>query len=276
MFFNISREPTYDAFISYAHEQQDIAIWLHRLLENYWVLGRWGRTVFLDREHLSADVLAENIARALDRSRCLIVLCSTAARESQWVDQEVDHFVSRHGTAKVFGARVGLAGDRASPMAVERHGALDGKLVPHLYGAVAQWDRQARKERESAALALLGSVLGVGKSQITARRQRVARVAGYASAAAFGLSATALTWLHASADGAFYRARAQLAADSATQRADDPALVRAAYAAGRVGDAAVVEALAASAAEPSAAGQLRLAGLAGTDAPCAELAQTYA
>jgi hypothetical protein len=266
---------TYDAFISYAHEQQDVAIWLHRLLERYWVPGRWGRTVFLDREHLPADLLAENIERALDHSQCLIVLCSSAARESQWVDQEVDHFVSRRGTAKVFGARVGSAGDQALPRAVERHDALKGKLVPHLYGAVAQWDRQTRDERELAALALLGSILGVDKSQITARRQRVARVAGYASAVVFGLSATALTWLQASADGAFYWARAQLAADAATQRADDPALVRAAYAAGRIGDAAVVEALALSAAEPSAAGQLRLAGLAGTDAPCADVAQAY-
>lgn len=186
---------SYDAFISYAHEQQDVAIWLHRLLERYWVPGRRGRTVFLDREHLSADVLAPMIQDALDRSRCLILLCSSAARDSKWVNLEIEHFISRHGGAKVFGARVGSAEDRALPEAIERQAVLAGKLVPELSGVVSNWDRKTRQERELAALALLGSILGVDKSQITARRQRAIWLYGIATAVVVaGLTSAVLAW----------------------------------------------------------------------------------
>jgi len=81
------RQPRLHAFISYSHQQRDVAIWLHRLLERYWVPGYRQRTVFLDREHLVANELAPMILDALAQSRFLIVLCSNDARGSKWVDR---------------------------------------------------------------------------------------------------------------------------------------------------------------------------------------------
>jgi len=81
------RQPRFHAFISYSRQQRDVAIWLHRLLERYWVPGYRQRTVFLDREHLAANELAPMILDALAQSRFLIVLCSNEARGSTWVDR---------------------------------------------------------------------------------------------------------------------------------------------------------------------------------------------
>ena len=265
------RQPRFHAFISYSHQQRDVAIWLHRLLERYWVPGYRQRTVFLDREHLAANELAPMILAALEQSRFLIVLCSNDARGSTWVDREVDHFVAKHGIERVLGVRVGLADDAAMPASLEHHQALAGKLVPRLYGTVSSWDRSVRRARELDALALLGSILGVDKSAITARRKRVWILASVALVSAATVTGAWFAWLHGSADGGFYRARIALLADAASHRADDPELVRAAYAAGRIGDQRLLAALADSAAEAGSAGQLRLAGNAGAGLDCAIL-----
>lgn len=269
------KERQFDAFISYAHEQQDVAIWLHRLLERYWVPGYGGRRVFLDREHLSAEKLSPMIHGALDHSRSLIVLCSKDSRGSEWVSPEVEYFVAKHGIDRVYAARVGTNGDREVPIALTRVAALEGKLVPCLYGQVSTWNATTRHEREQAGLALLGSILGQDKSRITARRERFWRISGSVVAA---LACSVLVWsgwLYGTEDGGFRRLAAKLESDAGLQRADDPQLVYAAFAAGRIGDAELIEALAVSAAEPATANQLRLAGAAGADESCEAVAQLY-
>jgi len=98
----------YWAFISYSHQDQKIATWLHKALETYTVpgslVGRKTRVgeipkkfypVFRDREELptSAD-LSENIRSALHESRFLIVVCSPHSARSLWVNEEVRIFKS--------------------------------------------------------------------------------------------------------------------------------------------------------------------------------------
>ena len=102
----------YVAFISYRHTEQDAAIAkaVHRSIEEYVIpraLRKDGKkklgVVFRDEEELpvSSD-LTESICRALDNARYLVVVCSEAARESQWVQREVQYFLQHHSRDDVF------------------------------------------------------------------------------------------------------------------------------------------------------------------------------
>jgi tetratricopeptide (TPR) repeat protein len=96
----------YWAFLSYSHQDEKIAGWLHRALETFRVpkalVGRRAERflvparltpIFRDRSELAAaDDLSEEIEQALECSRHLIVLCSPAAAKSHWVDEEIRTF----------------------------------------------------------------------------------------------------------------------------------------------------------------------------------------
>ncbi len=96
----------YWAFISYSHQDEQWATWLHKKLEGYRVprrlVGRetsYGKVpkrvypVFRDREELpgSSD-LGEKISAAIQGSRFLVVLCSPNSARSHWVNEEVREF----------------------------------------------------------------------------------------------------------------------------------------------------------------------------------------
>ena len=101
----------YWCFVSYRHaanydQDRKWASWLHREIERYEVPAelvgtenRYGMRipekiypVFRDEESLPADAdLGASIVEAMDRSRCLVVLCSPRAVESQYVAQEILH-----------------------------------------------------------------------------------------------------------------------------------------------------------------------------------------
>ena len=94
------------AFISYSHHDITTARWLHRAIENYRVPralvgteGEYGavpprlRPIFRDEDELGgATALGPRLEGALARSRALLVICSPAARKSQWVDSEIRTF----------------------------------------------------------------------------------------------------------------------------------------------------------------------------------------
>ncbi len=83
----------YSAFISYSHQDERWATWLHRALEHYTVprrlvgietragpVPRRIYPVFLDREEFATDPsLSARVEEALSRSRNLIVICSPEA-----------------------------------------------------------------------------------------------------------------------------------------------------------------------------------------------------
>jgi tetratricopeptide (TPR) repeat protein len=99
-------EPRYKAFISYSHQDERWAKWLHRALESYHVprrlrgtKGQYGAVpprlnpVFRDRDELTAaHNLSGEITEALERSETLIVVCSPAAARSRWVNEEIRYF----------------------------------------------------------------------------------------------------------------------------------------------------------------------------------------
>lgn len=96
----------YSAFISYNHNDRAWAGWLHRELERYRIpeslLGRASPVgqlerrlppVFQDREELATSSdLAQSVREALSQSGNLIVICSTTAVRSRWVNEEVRAF----------------------------------------------------------------------------------------------------------------------------------------------------------------------------------------
>lgn len=110
------REYTYTAFISYKHAELDsfVAETIHKKLESYRVprnvlrskqgklLNRSIGRIFRDRDELpTASNLSDQINRALEESRFLIVICSPRTRQSAWVMQEIETFIKLYGRENV-------------------------------------------------------------------------------------------------------------------------------------------------------------------------------
>ena len=96
----------YYAFLSYSHQDKDLADWLHRELEKFrvphslaghltetGVVPRRLTPIFRDQHDLSAaDDLGEEIKAALAGSQFLVVLCSPASATSRWTNAEIESF----------------------------------------------------------------------------------------------------------------------------------------------------------------------------------------
>lgn len=109
-------EINYKAFLSYSREDEKVASWLHRELDRFVtpkqlraIIGSYGvvpdklHPIFMDKSDLpSGGVLNERIITALRNSDALIVLCSTSASKSKWVDTEVQEFIQLGRQHKIF------------------------------------------------------------------------------------------------------------------------------------------------------------------------------
>ncbi len=107
-------EQSYRAFISYSHRDDAIARTLHKRLETYRLPKHLIGTqttrgpvaarlspIFRDLDELSAaNDLSAEIKSALARSDTLIILASPAAKESKWVNLEIETFRALHGNAR--------------------------------------------------------------------------------------------------------------------------------------------------------------------------------
>ncbi|MBR4838080.1 MAG: TIR domain-containing protein [Bacteroidales bacterium] len=100
----------YYSFISYKRDDQKWAEWLQEKLEHYKLptnlngrsdLPKEIRPVFRDKSELAAGVLADEIQKALDNSKYLIVICSPHSAKSEWVNKEVQAFVESGRTDKI-------------------------------------------------------------------------------------------------------------------------------------------------------------------------------
>lgn len=204
----------YRAFISYSHTDAAWARWLMRRLETYRVPARLVGTrgshgaiqarlgaFFRDREELSsAGDLGATIRATLAESDAMVVICSPAAAQSQWVGAEIEAFrASGRGDRVLCFVVAGepgtaTAADACFPPAL---------LAPDASGkAVEPLAADARREgdgRDRAFLKLVAGLLGIGYDALAQRdaqrRNRTLAVVAVASltamAIAVGLAATA-------------------------------------------------------------------------------------
>ena len=106
----IEEKYQYFAFISYKREDEEWAKWLQHRLEHYKLpsnlngrmdLPKEIRPVFKDTSELMPGNLPEQIHQALDLSKYLIVICSPRSAKSEWVNKEIETFISRGRTTNV-------------------------------------------------------------------------------------------------------------------------------------------------------------------------------
>lgn len=93
----------YFAFVSYNHEDEEMAMWFQHEMENYHLpvtlngrtdLPTEFRPVFRDFDELKAGNLPKQIYDALASSSYLVVICSPHSAQSEWVNKEVTDFIA--------------------------------------------------------------------------------------------------------------------------------------------------------------------------------------
>jgi hypothetical protein len=205
----------YWAFISYSSTDQRFARWLHRAIETYEIPARLvgGQTpcgepaparlhpCFRDRADLPASSeLDGQIVEALRGSRWLIVVCSTRAAKSIWVNKEVEAFLAMGRADRVLAVIVNGqpgGGDdleclpealrRAPPIAADVRRAADGrgdaklKLISGMLGTGLDTLKQRESQRRIRQLQIafgFALVLAAGFAGLAqyAERQRVRAV----------------------------------------------------------------------------------------------------
>ena len=196
----------YRAFISYCHQDEALAAWLHRALESYHVPrrlagleGQFGivpgrlTPVFRDREELSsATDLSEKITNALEESESLVVICSPASAQSQWVNEEIRQFRTLGRADRIFCFIVDgvpqseAPGTACFPPALLEHE--DGLKHEPLAADIRKW----ADGKNLAKLKLVAGILGIRLDKLRQRelqrKRKFQAVAGFAIAAVIALA----------------------------------------------------------------------------------------
>lgn len=191
----------YAAFISYSHRDRRWAEWLHRKIEGYRPPKDLAvaaaealpplRPVFIDRAELpSSTNLAAGVRTALEESAALIVICSVAAAQSRWVNEEVRAFKALGRGARIFCFVVDgePATGECFPPALRyevEHGAVTQTPAAEPLAADV---RAGNDDRASAQLKIIAGMLGVPLDRLRQREhaRRQSRLALIASASAIG------------------------------------------------------------------------------------------
>src|SRR5437763_2234736 len=205
-------EYKYWAFISYSHQDETWARWLHESIETYKVprrlIGRrnaYGTVpprvfpVFRDREELPGSFdLGGTLQAALRGSRILIVICSPRSAVSRWVNEEAKEFKALGREDRVLcliidgepnatdKPELGLL--ECFPPALRFRVGADGERTDIHTEPIAADARKDKDGRENAKLKILAGILGVGYDELRQRevvRQRKRRLK--LGAGAFGL-----------------------------------------------------------------------------------------
>lgn len=173
----------YKAFISYSHQDEHWARWLHHALENYRVprrlVGKQGSfgeiparlaPVFRDREDLSsAASLSESVQQELAAAETLVVICSPAAVQSRWVNEEIKAFAALGRADRIYALIVD--GDPQAAEPLER--CFPDVLVEDKgSGALEPLAADARKWADGKVLAKLKLVAGILGIRLDDLRQR--------------------------------------------------------------------------------------------------------
>jgi tetratricopeptide (TPR) repeat protein len=190
----------YKAFISYAHSDEKWARWLHRSLETYRVPRHLVREhdldsnrlipIFRDREELaSSGDLSAVVQQALADSENLVVVCSPAAAESRWVNEEVMRFKQLGKEERVFCLLIGEPAE-SFPMAALVDVDGDGYATLEETEPLAADARAGSDGKQAAKLKLIAGLLGTGLDQLARRetQRRHRRLLLVTSAALIGMT----------------------------------------------------------------------------------------
>lgn len=211
----------FKAFVSYSHRDKAAAAWLHRGLEAYrvpkhlvgretdagLVTARVGK-VFRDRDELavSADLSGE-INEALKATQFLVVLCSPASAQSEWVNQEIINFKRLKGEGSIICVIVdgdpfasfkpNQEGKECFAPALRFHLKEDGTVSDQPAEPIAADMRPHADGKRLAKLKVIAGLLGVGLDELVQRenQRRQRRLAALTAASVAGmLVMSGLTW----------------------------------------------------------------------------------
>ncbi|MBX7526033.1 tetratricopeptide repeat protein [Qipengyuania vesicularis] len=190
-----SAEERFSAFISYSHSDEEIAKWLHRAIESYRfpkaVIGtetphgplpRKLPHVFRDRDELAASGdLGDDLRNALLASRFQIVVCSPAAANSFWVNEEIRLYKQAHGEGRTLaliasGEPYSGKDDECFPPALRFKLDAEGNISNTPAEPIAADIRSGKDGRRLAKLKVLAGITGLPLDALVrrdlARRQR--------------------------------------------------------------------------------------------------------
>jgi hypothetical protein len=189
----MSGPPKYRAFLSYSHADSRAATRVHARLEGFRIdrdlAGRQTpmgpvpvslAPVFRDRQEFDAGgSLAELTRDALENSAALIMLASTHAATSHYVNEEVRQFRMLHPDRPVIPLIVAgpLALTRADvfPPALRFHVDPDGTVTGTSEDALAADERESSDGRALALAKVVARLIGVGPDEVFRRAERERR-----------------------------------------------------------------------------------------------------
>lgn len=197
--------PRYFAFISYSHQDELWAQWLHKALETWRVPKRLvDQTtaagvipqrllpIFRDRDELaSATDLGRTVNAALAQSKNLIVICSPNSAKSRWVNEEVLAFKRLGYAERIFCLVVsgepnasdlpGREAEECFAPALRFQVGTDGQPTSQRTEPIAADAREGKDGKANAKLKLIAGMLDVGfdtlkQRELQRRNRRMAIV----------------------------------------------------------------------------------------------------
>ena len=193
----------YAAFISYSHHDKRWAEWLHGAIETYrppkdvaTFTGTRGvvtslRPVFLDRAELSSSAnLANTVRLALEESDALVVICSVAAAQSRWVNEEVRAFKALGRGARIFCLVVDGEPSTGECFPPALRFVVENEVITTIPAGepLAADVRVGKDDRASARLKIIAGLLNVPLDRLRQRElmRRQRRLAIVATSSAIG------------------------------------------------------------------------------------------
>jgi hypothetical protein len=166
------------AFISYAREDEPFAQQLEREIEKSRTakLERT-RRVFRDRSDFTGSEYHRALESHLTGCENLIVVCSPAARQSKWVDEEIRLFARLHGPERIFPVlRAGVPDNEADEQKAFPRALLEvrpGIPLASDFRTPSEPNPSIRHGAyESEWYKLLGSITGLDPSELREREER--------------------------------------------------------------------------------------------------------
>jgi hypothetical protein len=134
--------------------------------------------IFRDREELpTSSALGDNLQRSLQQSRYLVVICTPAAAQSRWVEEEIRAFNGWHGRDRIIALIAGgipNATDPAQecfPHSLRFEGDGVGSAAVRVEPIAAD-SRPEGDGRQRAFLKIAAGLLGVGFDDLYQREKR--------------------------------------------------------------------------------------------------------